>query len=284
MTERAGDAVRVVGRGNSGTPAPPGRGIAVVVIIVLIAGLITLLASPQTNERSAAITVSDLASETLPSSSTMLDRTPVVTATRPPTALYLASSATISSVGGLAEFAPQWEGTLHLTVGRIDGAWEISEWTAPSPGLRLLTLTDRPHDLPIDPDTASVRVETEPDPYRVFRDVLGYAWHQTDPGRIAWLSRGDDGTVDLHEATALEDGVHFGQVQDLEWLAISDDGTLDLTAFGHWGFLVERWTIDDDRRRVEVFALDPGGELLRKEGECRFWLQFADCSGFWPIG
>jgi len=277
MPERGGDAVRVIGRGPSEISSPPGRGIAVVLIIVLTAGLITLLVGLETNER-AEITVPDPVLGTLPSSSTMLDRTPVVTATRPSTAMYLASSATMSEGVGLAELAPQWEGTLHLTVGRLDGAWEISEWTAADPGPRLLTLTDQPHD----PGTPSVRVE--PDPYRVFQDVLGYAWHQTDPGRVAWLSRGADGTVELHQGTAMEDGVELRPVRDLAWLVIPDDGTLDLTAFGDWGFLVERWTIDDDRRRIEVFALDPGGGLLRKEGQCRFWLQFADCSGFWPIG
>jgi hypothetical protein len=278
MPQRGEDAVRVISRGPAGIPAPPGRGIAALLITAFVAGLITLLVGLDTNEPAAAITVPEPLSGTLPSSTTLLDRTPVVTATRPPTATYLASSATMSGGVGLADLAPQWEGTLHLTVGLLDDGWEISEWIAAGSGPRLLTLTDQPRNL----EAASV--EAQPGPYRVFNDVLGYAWHQTDPGRIAWLSGGTDGTVELHQGTSMEEAVHFRPVHDLAWLAIPADGTLSLTAFGDWGFLAERWTIDGDLRRIEVFALDLNGGFLRKEGECRFWFQFADCSGFWPIG
>lgn len=292
MPERDGDAVRAIGRGRSGTPAPPERRIAILLIFMLIAGVMTLLVGTKSNGDSAANTTSEPLLETLPSSTTMLDRTPVVTATMPSAALVRSLSATtISDEAELAEFVPEWPGPLHMMVARLEGGWGIVEWKADGGEPRRLTLTDKLQQGRLDAgarwiaalNEASLRVGNETDPSEILQGVIGYAWHQTDRGRIAWLSRGADGTVKLHQGTAMEDGVDFRQVGDLAWLAVAVDGALNLAAFGDWGFLVERWTVDDDGIGVEVFTLDPNG-LVRQEGGCRLRDRLATCSGFWPAG
>jgi len=292
MPERGGDAVRAVGRGRSGAPAPPERSIAVLLIFVLIAGVVTLLVGTRTEGDSAATTTLEPSLGTLPSSTTMLDRTPVVTATMPSAALVRSLSATtISDEAELAEFVPEWPGALHMTVARLEGGWGIVEWTADGGEPRWLTLTDKLQEGRLDAgvrwiaalNEASLREGNEADPSEILQGIIGYAWHQTDPGRIAWLSRGADHTVTLRQGTAMEDGVDFRQVGDLAWLAVPVGGALNLAAFGDWGFLVERWTIDDDGIGVEVFTLDPNG-LVRQEGGCRLRDRFATCSGFWPAG
>ena len=291
MPERDGDAVRAIGHGRSGTPVPPERGIAVLLIFVLIAGVMTLLVGTKRKGDSAVTTAPELLLGTLPSSTTMLDRTPVVTATMPSTAVVRSLSATtISDEAGLAEFVPGWPGRLHMTVDRLEGGWRIVEWSADGGEPRRLTLTDQLQDVRFDAgawiasvNDASLPVGPEPDPNKILQGVIGYAWHQTDPGRIAWLSGDADGPVTLHQGTAMEDGVDFHQVGDLAWLAVPDDGALNLAAFGDWGFLVERWTVYDDVIGVEVFTLDPDG-LVLQEGGCRLRDRLATCSGFWPAG
>ncbi len=96
-------------------------------------------------------------------------------------------------------------------------------------------------------------------------DVADFAWHESDPARIAWVDRIDDELVQIHTAT-LPAGV--GSTVQIEgelasllpqpgFLGGAEILTSSLVEFGDDGFLIEAITNEDG---YLLIALDPGGE------------------------
>jgi hypothetical protein len=86
-------------------------------------------------------------------------------------------------------------------------------------------------------------VETFPNLQAVGVRVATSAWHDTEPGQLAWLtcSRAPDGPSTLYRLDVTDASAEPIAVRPIDHACAGEDGGTWLRAWGDWGFALHRW-------------------------------------------
>jgi hypothetical protein len=270
-------------------PSPPGdgqgrwlraAGVAGLVVAAFIFGWLLRSPSPAESEpdEEAATSSTALTGETVAASPTT--RSPTTTTTEPPEMVGLDVP--------LGEVMPGFTDTVTMMVWSDAGIdlmrWRPSQTTPETivsfghdePGFAGLDASGTLYALQDENGVLSVRpvwrVVDEPWGWSsAFREAVGLrvaasAWHDTDPGRLAWLScsrtpRGPSILYTLDVGDGSAEPLPLRPVED----ACGENSGVWLGGWGDWGFELGRWM--DDRRGDSVVLLDVDGTEIATLGD-----------------
>jgi len=254
--------IRIAGADEQRVPRPPRLPVLIGVAIVVVMALAAMLIPH--NGSDLAIRIPDLGPET-------------TTTIVPPSSIAIDPSAgdeEASLPNPLDSLVPGLTDTLVLTTATGSGQ-EVWRWTTGSDGTLTRSplgvyLFDPTPDLAGDTVAALMRYAREAPwlvmahdslPVPVFYGARSFAWHRTDPGRIAWLSQVDgENSPTLYVGAHNDGGLYF---QPLTVLAGFDSMSPDLVedrlvGYDETGFVIERWS-DPAGPNPTVVRLDPEG-------------------------
>ncbi len=257
---RRGTALADIRTTGAEVPRPPGPPRIPVLIAVAVVAAMALAAVVLTDTSDdLSIAIPDLGPET------------TTTLTPPPTISVDPSGDDAALPNPLDTLVPEFADTLILTAATGDGI-EVWTWTTGANGtLSRSALGENLYDATPDASGSSVAalrryghdgpwlvVAHDGDAVPVFYGARSFAWHRTEPGRIAWLSQlpGEDAPT-LYLGTRNDGGMYF---QPLTLLSGFDAFAGDrLVGYDDTGFVIERWNVAAGDHPT-VARLDPYGD------------------------